>query len=68
MKIEKKMKIEQIKNEETETQNPMQQAEEKRRMARRLREIADDLREYYDLTIAPRQLEQVADWIERGEV
>ena len=62
------MKIEQIKIKETETQNPMQQAEENRiRMVKRLRDIADVFRRYYDLTIAPRQLEEVADWIEGGE-
>ena len=61
------MKPEQIKNEGTETQELRQEAEEKHRMARKLREIADDLRIYYDLTIAPRQLEEVADWIEGGE-
>ena len=69
MKIEKKMKIEQTKIKETETQKPRQEAEEKRRrMARILREIADELRVYHDLTTAPRQLDDVADWIEGGDV
>ena len=65
------MKPEQTEIEETEpqVQCPLHQASEKRiRMARILREIADELRRYYDLTTAPRQLDDVAGWIEGGEV
>ena len=54
-------------NEETEPQKPRQEAEEKRRMARNLREIAVDLRYWGGLTAAPRQLDEIADWIEGGD-